>query len=68
MSEDKCRPVEVDGEIIPVLGGAEMDANDREMFADLVRAAKRKLAAEHDGYPIQTAMWDEPPKYEPEKP
>ncbi len=46
MSEDKCRPVEVDGEIIRVHGGAEMDATDREMFADVVRAAKRKFDAE----------------------
>jgi hypothetical protein len=65
MTEDKCRPVEVDGEIIRVHGGAEMDATDREMFADVVRAAKRRLAAEHDGYPIQTAMWDETAKWEP---
>ena len=46
MSEDKCRPVEVDGEIIQVHGGAEMDATDREMFADVVRAAKRRMASE----------------------
>lgn len=47
MSEDEtCRPVEVDGEIIRVLGGEEMDDTAREAFADLVRAAKRKFAAE----------------------
>lgn len=43
---DTCRPVMVDGEIIRVLGDAEMDATDREMFAEIVRAAKRKFAAE----------------------
>ena len=43
MSEDKCRPVEVDGESIRVLGGAEMDAKDREMFAEIVRAAKHLM-------------------------
>ena len=48
MSEDKCRPVEVDGETIRVLvaGREAMDATDREMFADVVRAAKRKWLAE----------------------
>ena len=45
---DKCRPVEVDGEVIRVHGGAEMDAADREAFADIVRAAKRRFAAEAD--------------------
>jgi len=33
MSADECRPV-------------EMDAESREMFTDVVRAAKRRLAAE----------------------
>jgi len=46
MSEDKCRPVEVDGETIRVHGDGEMDATDREMFADVVRAAKRRLRAD----------------------
>ena len=46
MAEDKCRPVEVDGEMIRVHGGEEMDAKDREMFAEVVRAAKRRLATE----------------------
>jgi hypothetical protein len=43
---DICRPVEVDGEIIRVHGGAEMDADTRAMFAEVVLAAKRRLAAE----------------------
>ena len=47
MSKDKCRPVEVDGEVIRVHGGAEMDATDREFFAEIVRAAKRKMLAEY---------------------
>jgi hypothetical protein len=46
MSADKCRPVEIDGEIIRVHGGAEMDAVTREAFADVVRAAKRRYVAE----------------------
>ena len=48
MSEDKCRPVEVDGEIIRVLSANReaMDATDREMFAEVVRAAKRRWLAE----------------------
>jgi len=62
---DKCRPVEVDGEIIRVLGGAEMDAESQAHFAEIVRAAKRRFASEHDGYPIQTAIFDETAKYEP---
>ncbi len=44
MSRDECRPVEVDGEVIPVLGGREMDATDRAAFAEIVRAAKRHAA------------------------
>jgi len=47
VSEDTCRPVEVDGEVIRVLGGAEMDAADRDAFAEIVRAAKRKMLAEY---------------------
>jgi hypothetical protein len=43
---DKCRPVEVDGEIIRVYGGEEMDAESQVYFADLVRAAKRRFSAE----------------------
>jgi hypothetical protein len=65
MSVDKCRPVVIDGEVIRVHGGAEMTPDEVEMFAEIVRAAKRKLAAD-DGYPIQTAMFDERAKYEPE--
>jgi hypothetical protein len=48
MTADKCRPVVVDGEVIRVLGDGEMDATDREMFADLVRAAKRRYADAQD--------------------
>ncbi|HEY9354227.1 MAG TPA: hypothetical protein VIP28_13285 [Nocardioides sp.] len=44
--EDRCRPVEVDGEIIQVYGGAEMDEQDRAAFAELVRAVKRRYEAE----------------------
>jgi hypothetical protein len=44
MSVDKCRPVVVDGEVIRVLGGREMSAADREAFAEIVRAAKRRMS------------------------
>lgn len=47
MSEDKCRPVDVDGEIIQVHGSVEMDDTDRAMFEEVVQAAKRRFAAEH---------------------
>ena len=43
MSEDKCRPVEVDGETIRVLGGREMSTADRKAFAEVVRAAKHLM-------------------------
>lgn len=44
---DKCRPVVVDGQVIRVRGGAEMTDEERGYFAEIVRAAKRKHAAEH---------------------
>ncbi|TLQ43466.1 hypothetical protein [Streptomyces marianii] len=44
---DTCRPVEVDGETIRVRGAQEMTDEDRAAFAEVVRAAKRKYAAEH---------------------
>lgn len=40
MSEDTCRPVAVDGEIIRVHGGREMTPDEVDALADLVRAAK----------------------------
>ena len=44
MSEDQCRLVEVDGEIVRVRGEREMDDADRAALAEVIRAAKRKLA------------------------
>ena len=44
--EDSCRPVEVDGEIIRVHGSGEMTDEDRGHFAEIVRAAKRRLENE----------------------
>jgi hypothetical protein len=44
MSADKCRPVLVDGETIRVLGGREMSVADRDAFAEIVRAAKRRMS------------------------
>lgn len=46
---ERCRVVEVDGESVRVLGGVEMDAEERAMFAEVVRAAKRRVAAEQAG-------------------
>jgi hypothetical protein len=46
---DKCRPVEVDGEIVRVRGAREMDDTDRAALAEVVRAAKKKLAERGDG-------------------
>ena len=43
---DECRPVEVDGEIIRVRGEQEMTALDRDAFAEVIRAARRKFFAE----------------------
>lgn len=44
--DDSCRAVEVDGEVIRVHGGQEMDADDRAALTDIVRAAKRRFADE----------------------
>ena len=39
--------VEVDGEIIRVHGDAVVGADDRVVLAEILRAAKRRYAAEH---------------------
>lgn len=39
--EDTCRVVDVDGESVMVHVSREMDAKDREAFAEIVRAARR---------------------------
>jgi len=44
MNADKCRPVEVDGEIIRVHGGREMTPEEVDGFADIVRAAKHLMS------------------------
>jgi len=41
---DTCRPVVVDGEVIRVHGGAQMNPAEVDAFADIVRAAKRLMA------------------------
>jgi hypothetical protein len=46
MSADKCSPVVVDGEVIRVLGGREMDEADQAALTEIVQAAKRKMAAD----------------------
>ncbi|MFC1420768.1 hypothetical protein [Streptacidiphilus cavernicola] len=44
---DACRVVDVDGTPVAVHGSGDMTAKDQEMFAEVVRAAKRLYAAEH---------------------
>jgi len=45
--DDACRPVEVDGETIRVLGSCTFTDEDAKFFGEVVRAAKRKYQAEH---------------------
>jgi hypothetical protein len=62
--DDTCRPIDVDGETIRVHGAAEMTEEDRGHFAEIVRAAKRRLEDEcqkphlsgHDAATIQRAL------------
>lgn len=56
MSADECRPVEVDGEIISVRGSEPMDAEEREMFGGVVRAARAKVAADRAAHDAE--VWD----------
>lgn len=44
--EDTCRPVEIDGETIRVRGSGEMSEESQAALAEVIRAAKRKMAAE----------------------
>lgn len=44
---DRCRPVEIDGELIRVHGNGEMSDETRAALADVIGAAKRKYLAEH---------------------
>ena len=43
MSEDTCRPVVVDGEVIRVRGGAQMGPEEIDALAVIVRAAKHLM-------------------------
>jgi hypothetical protein len=43
MSEDKCRPVVVDGQVIRVHGGEPMGTAGEAFFAEIVRAAKHLM-------------------------
>jgi hypothetical protein len=43
---DTCRPVDVDGETILVRGSEAMTDEDRGYFAEIIRAAKAKVAAD----------------------
>lgn len=43
MTNDKCRVEVVDGEAIRVHGSEPMNEKDREMLADVVRAAKQMM-------------------------
>lgn len=49
---DTCRPVEVDGEIIRVHGSRPMDEYEQGLFAQIVRAAKRRMEAEDQPAPV----------------
>lgn len=44
---DLCRPVEIDGELLRVRGAHDMNEESRAALADVIRAVKRKYAAEH---------------------
>lgn len=46
---DRCRPVEVDGDVVLVRGDRELNDQDRAALAEVVRAVKRK--AEQAGPP-----------------
>jgi hypothetical protein len=43
LATDRCRLVEVDGEIVRVRGEGEMDDADRVALAEIIRAARRAL-------------------------
>ena len=54
----QCRAVEIDGETVHVYGDSEMDEESLRHFAEVVRAAKRKMAADQlaiDPVPIAEA-------------
>jgi hypothetical protein len=60
---DTCRPVEVDGQTIRVRGSGQFTEQEQEFAADIVRAAKRKYAAEHpeeQPMPVCTATIEGP--------
>lgn len=46
-TSDTCRPVEVDGETVLIRGSGDFTEQERGFAAEIVRAAKRKYAAEH---------------------
>lgn len=45
---ERCRPVEIDGQIIRVRGEREMNDADRAALAEVIQAAKRKLAEDEE--------------------
>lgn len=44
--QDTCRPLDVDGQTIRVLGSGEWTAEDRAAMAEVVRAAQQRMGAE----------------------
>ena len=52
---DTCRPVEVDGETIRVRGSGEFTEQEQGVFAEIVRAAKRRYAADQAEAALATA-------------
>lgn len=47
-SSRQCRLVDVDGETIRVQGGRAMTDHEKTLFAEIVRAVKRRWATDHD--------------------
>jgi len=58
--EDTCRPVEIDGETIRVRGRGEFTEREQQFAAEIVRAAKRKYAAEHREQAVTAPIVDRP--------
>lgn len=48
MTDEQCRQVEVDGQIVRVRGERAMDDADRAALAEVIAAAKRELDAMSD--------------------
>jgi len=47
MTEDQCHLVDIDGQTIRLHGSQPMTDHEQDLLTEIVRAAKRKYAAEH---------------------